>query len=612
MPNIFNGLNKMDDEKLKYQIATLETVTISNIASEMGQKTKKKTIKFANAVRGIFSDEKFEEAKVVPIEERIEVRIKSLDKLDRSELDERLKNILLEKVRYSGTTVSSNPSNDEISALVIETAAKSFKKEIGQNLTPAQKADAVRHRYNEKLLEQTKKSLDKQTEEERRKTEEAIQKEIDSLSEKQQAELKEALGVNKLTGTAVRKMLTTAAGTTAAMVALEVSGFGAYMALTTIIHAIFTTTLGITLPFAAYTTATSTLAFITGPVGWITLAGVELFMLNKSKNKLIYELMAQIVWGSVEAYGKRFTPSDEELPSWLPDMERDLASKESAELLKIIKENKLLKEKHQNLESTIVQREETIRKYNTNIKELNERIAEENEKKPKIQQDIISLERKLSEAETLYNAKKAHIEEISRQNQEIGQAEKEKYEHLKKAYENSKSELEKKEKEIKVTEELICKSWQNIEEKQKQIEQLNTEVKEKEEHNEQLLEELNSSNEIVNMKIEKTARSLKQRWSQAFSKIEFDNSVYKYVSKNFEYNELGNIEARLVEMYGTEDPLSLRCNRGNMSDGRAHIEFSTPSGFPGRIFYIVDKEHYPGKTIVISEILKHNDPRYGK
>lgn len=86
--------------------------------------------------------------------------------------------------------------------------------------------------------------------------------------------------------------------------------------------------------------------------------------------------------------------------------------------------------------------------------------------------------------------------------------------------------------------------------------------------------------------------------------------MYKYVSKNFEYNELGNIEARLVEMYGTEDPLSLRCNRGNMSDGGTHIEFSTPSGFPGRIFYRVDKEDYPGKTIVVSEILKHNDPRY--
>ncbi len=73
-----------------------------------------------------------------------------------------------------------------------------------------------------------------------------------------------------------------------------------------------------------------------------------------------------------------------------------------------------------------------------------------------------------------------------------------------------------------------------------------------------MTEDLNNFNEIVK-KIEKTARSLEQRWSQSFSEIEFDSKVYKYVSKNLEYNELGNIEARLVEIHGTEDTLSLRC-----------------------------------------------------
>jgi len=69
MPNIFDGLSKMNDEKLKYQIATLETVTMTNIASEMGQKTKKGTVKFANMVRGLFSDKQFEEPAVIPIED---------------------------------------------------------------------------------------------------------------------------------------------------------------------------------------------------------------------------------------------------------------------------------------------------------------------------------------------------------------------------------------------------------------------------------------------------------------------------------------------------------------------------------------------------------------
>jgi len=612
MPNIFDGLKKMDDEKLKYQIATLETVTITNVASEMGQKAKKNTVKFANTIRGLFNDGKFDEPKIVPIEDRIALSKKNLDGMNRDKLDVIMKKTLMEKLQSSGATISINPSNDEISVSVIETAAKNYQKEISQNLTPAQKADAVRHRYNEKLLKQTRENLQKETEEQRKKTEKSIQNEIENMSEKQREELKKALGVDELSGIAVRKMLMTAGGATAAMVALEVSGFGAYMALTTIIHAIFTTTLGITLPFAAYTGATSALAFITGPVGWITLAGVEAFMLNKSKNKLIYELMAQIVWGSVEAYGKRFTPSNEELPSWLPNMERDAANKESTELLNLIKENDTLRVNHQKLSNIISMNEETIKKCNAHIKKLDSKIIESNNRNKKSQMDRLELEKKLAEAENLYREEKTRIEEHIRQNAEIEATEKERYENVKSAYDKAKAELYNKEKEIKETEEIALISLQEKEDKQKEINELNIQKEKQEDYIEKLYEELNKSNEIVDIKIDKNAKALKQRWSLAFKKIEFEPGVIKYVTKNFEYNELGNIEARLIEMHETDDPLSLRFNRGNMSDGRAHIEFSTPSGFPGRIFYRVDKEHYPGKLIVVSDILKHNDSRYGK
>lgn len=615
MPNIFDGLNKMDDEQLKYQITTLETVTMANIAYEVGQKTKKQTVIVANKVSGIFSNKKFEEPKVAPLEDKIAVGKEMLDGLNRAELNDRIRKILLKKVNAlnaSGITVSNNCSDDELSVAVIDAGSKSYSKEIAQNLTPAQKADAVRHRYNEKLLEQTRKNLHKQTGKERKKTENEIQKEIESMSKKQQEELKKALGIDDLTRATVRKMLATAAGTTAAIVMLEVSGFGAYMALKTIIYAIFTIMLGITVPFAAYTGAITPLAFFIGPVGWIALAGVEAFVLNKSKNKLIYELMAQIVWGSVEAYGKKFTPNDEELPSWLPDLERGVANKESAELLELLKENQRLKEEDQKLKDMIAQSKEAIKKREKNIQELKKRSAEANSKINNSKQDMTELERKLAEAETLYKAEKAHVEQINRQNEEITQVEKEKYRYLKKDYEKSKLECKKKEKEIKESEDLVCKSWQEKEESQKQIEYLEAQLKESNEQKEQLQEALIRTNKIVDRKIEKSAQSLEQRWSQAFPKIEFDNGVCKYINKNFEHNEFGNIEARLVEMHETRDPIALRCNRGKMSDGRAHIEFTTPSGYPGRIFYRVDKEHYPGKTIVISEIKKHNDPRYGK
>ncbi|WP_244834526.1 hypothetical protein [Clostridium sp. BJN0001] len=60
-------------------------------------------------------------------------------------------------------------------------------------------------------------------------------------------------------------------------------------------------------------------------------------MLYKNNKKLIYKLLAQIVWLSVETYGRKFTPSYEELPSYLPDKERDTADKNSINFLNVIK-----------------------------------------------------------------------------------------------------------------------------------------------------------------------------------------------------------------------------------------------------------------------------------
>lgn len=611
MPNIFDGLGNMDDEKLRYQIATLETVTIANVTSELGQKAGKSTIKFVNSIRGLFDNGKYTEPVVVSIEDRITLAKQNLEKVDRAGLNARMKQLLMAKAEATGNKFEPNPTDDVISIAVIETAAKRYKNQISEVLSPAQKADAIRYRYNEKLLEQTKESLQKQSEEQKRKTEEEIQNKINNMTGKEQEELQKALNVEELTGNTVRQILTTTAGTTAAMIALDVSGFGAYMALTTIMHAVFTTTLGITLPFAAYSGATSVLAFITGPVGWITLLGVQALMINNSRNKLIYELMAQVVWNSIVEYGKKFTPSDEELPSWLPDMERDAANKESEELMKLINENNKLKDQQQNLIDTLANNNETIQKDSARITELNAKITEINNRNISSQKDKLEAERKLLEAEVLFNKEKERFDEKAKLNIEVDSTEKDEYERLKAFYEEALSELEMKEKEITKIEEISLNLMGEIEETQIKIKTLTAQEKDLKNENEQLAEKIRKSDEIANIRLDKNAKRLEQRWIEAFDKIKFDTGVTKYVIKNF-HNDLGKIEKRLVEMHGTEDPMSLRCNRGKMSEGRPHIEFFTTAGDPGRIFYRVEKKCYPGKMIVVSEILKHNDPRFGK
>ncbi|MDO5518457.1 MAG: hypothetical protein Q4F66_12960 [Clostridium sp.] len=612
MANIFDGIRKMNTEELQYLIATLETMTVSNISSEMGQKAKKSFVKAVNFVSDFLKTKKMDEPVVIPMEQRLQNNKRALEVLSKSELEEKLKDILIIKIKALGEDISENDSEDMISVSVINNAAKSYKKEISEELTPAKKADGIFFRYNEKLLSQTKEKLKSQNAEEREKTEEAIQHEIDKMGDKQQDELKKALGIENLTGEEVRKMITTAAGTSAGMLVVNASGFGVYMALTTIMHAIFTTTLGITLPFAAYTGATSALAFITGPAGWLALIGVEVFMLNRSKNKIIYQLLAQTVWISVRSYGSNFTPRDEELPSWLPQIQREKAEEESEAFTKLFKENEALKNEFSTLKINMQRNETNIRNYLDHINKLNMQIKDTENKKQKENREKLILEQKYQEIENKYINVKSELNVKNDEFKQLSEEEQQKYNSIKNAYEKAKKELELKNRDIEELYTIIDDSEDEIKLKENEINNLKEKADNYSMQIDKLSKECETSQSKFNMKLDKNTADLANRWNTVFKKFTFDTGVIKSVVKNFQYNELGNIEAVLMEMHMTDDPMALTNNRGKMSDGRPHIAFSTPSGFPGRIFYRVSKGQANGKTVIINEILKHNDSRYGK
>lgn len=65
------------------------------------------------------------------------------------------------------------------------------------------------------------------------------------LSNNDKEAIEKMLNIEKLTGKEVRNILIKAGTPTIIIAALSASGFGAFMALTTIIHAVFTTILGI-------------------------------------------------------------------------------------------------------------------------------------------------------------------------------------------------------------------------------------------------------------------------------------------------------------------------------------------------------------------------------
>ena len=193
----------------------------------------------------------------------------------------------------SRTGLQSTDSDTFLSVKIIEEAAAFY--DIGEWLTPAEKAEAVARRHQEESLANLRKMVAKMSLEERDDLERAITQELRQLPHEQREAVVRDLRLDSLSGEVVTKALLAAGGPLASMAALSTAGFGAYLALTTIIHAVATTVLGITLPFAFYTPATSALSLLTSPVGWL-LAGLTMLVTwHFSERKLSRSLFAGLV-----------------------------------------------------------------------------------------------------------------------------------------------------------------------------------------------------------------------------------------------------------------------------------------------------------------------------
>lgn len=606
MPNIIDGINKMQKEQLCYQLATLKTVTMSNVFSEMGQKVSHTTVKVFNGLRSLFDVAPVKEPTIVPLDQRIANCNTTLSAKSQNELIEDMRKTLIEKVNSVGNSLRDDISDDALDVCVIEVACKKFKKSINSSLSPAQKADAIYQRYNENLISQTQEKYKKASNAEKADIDKQLQEGIDSLSDEQKEEMKKALQVDKVTGETLKKFLTTSAGASALLIALNASGFGAFMALTTIMHAVFTTTLGITLPFVAYTTSTSILSFLLGPAGWIIFAGAEIFMFNNNKNKLIYELMAQVVWSSVLECGGRFTPKDEILPSWLPKEQMDLAIADNKQFMELQNRFDSLQKDYDNQTKEIKKKEELQKKKEAEIVSLNEKITMQQKKIQNTTKQKEQVETELNRAKIEFNKYKEYANsENGLFRQKYAEAER----NLKKAEQNVKE----KQTEIESLQQSNNEAQDMINMYEEELSKVNVEKRELQEQNTKMQAELTEAQEKTVQAELKETKKLQKRWEVTYKKFEFDPGVIKNVVKKYEYNEYGYIERRLMELHEKNDPAALSSNRGKMAvSGELHLEVSTPTGYPSRIFYLPLKNTKDGKTVRITKICKHNDPRYGK
>jgi hypothetical protein len=307
MPNLFSALSCVNQESLAMQLALLENVSTSNALMPKLKGGLNKSVAVVDAIGKLFGSK----ATIRVGADATDLKTKVQESYSRHKA--RSSERLLSEIRdccVSRTGLQQTCSDTLLSVRIIEEAAAFY--DVGEWLTPAEKVEAISRRHQEESLASLRKMVAKMSTQERADLERTVTEELERLPHDQREAVLRDLRLDSLSGEAVMKILLAAGGPLASMTALSAAGFGAYVALTTIIHAVATTVLGITLPFALYTTATSVLSSLTGPVGWL-LGGAAIFVTWRfSERKLSRSLFAGLITAAAENLP---TPSTFVVPS---------------------------------------------------------------------------------------------------------------------------------------------------------------------------------------------------------------------------------------------------------------------------------------------------------
>ena len=587
MPNIFDGIEKISDAEVREQIAVLESINMINISKPMIGKVTKNIVKVTNKLGVLMGkSEVMKEPDVKSIWELVEEKRSELEWCKRNELDRRFKKALVSKT----LNAKEDDSLDAISVEVINEASKLF--DISEELTPGQKADIIKDRFTERMLINVNKKLKKQNSQEAKKTIEVLENSIRNMNDEQREDVKKALGIEKLTGETIRAALLKAGAPAAILAAVSASGFGAFVGLTTIIHAVFTTVMGITLPFAVYTGATSTLAILTGPVGGMIILGLASYQIFNGNKKLNRELLVQIVWFAVTSYGEKFAPK---VP-W-ESLEDKIKEEEIQR-----KYDELVREKEK-IERRVSEQTMKIKNLEKQQERNCESIEKEKYKREQAEKELYRLKVKKEELEKKIKDVK---DQLQNYNADIIY-EKELKENELKAIQN---ELEKTKNEIIDNNIIIEDASDEIKNKQKEIEKLKSENYILKIENNDVNQELNIYKEKVEKEYLGRRRTLIKKWNIYFDKCKIDEKAIRD-ALDFSVEEVCSIEKVIFELQGTNDPKALSGNRGKLYDEGnkyEHIAVKLHNGQPGRIKYdVLSNEE---KKIRIMEIYKHSQKRF--
>ena len=424
-PTLFDGLQKASKEELSYLIALLRQQTMKNIFSDKFNNTVTTGKKAFNSVMSFFgksnktNDDIDRESKEnhQDINNKIKEEIRTLQSYSQEELY----TLFIEEVREELDVPDSSLSL--LSNKIIASAAKTDSS-INEELTVEQKADII----YQKTLQSIISSLEKQSDEERNEMIRQLDMELDKLSSDRKELIKQSLQTDHLSGEVLRNSFLKSGVGIGSLITVG-SSFGAYIAINTIIHAIFTSFLGITLPFAVYTGVAKGVSIIAGPIGWCALGGYSIYSLIKTSGKLTSAMMSVVVFIAMTIYGKSFSVDENGAPLWITSDSIEYQEYQNNQYriiqlndkVKILSKDLMLsQEKAQKIEAAKQKLEKVLQKQQANPNHADQHVVDDLKEQIEVMsQQLSTVQENRKQIEKQYQAQIKESDALKARNKEL-------------------------------------------------------------------------------------------------------------------------------------------------------------------------------------------------
>jgi hypothetical protein len=270
--DLMPSFRKMDRDRLADQVALLEGTTFASMLGDaVGELKDKATTALNWLARRTGVGKEIEKAPRETIEDRIANLGRELKALDEETLVSRLRTDLIKSL-----DLSASASDEAVSVALVYEASQNKQLKLRTTLSPGVLTEDFYNSFVGLLVDNLRIEDARLPFEERVRWDAAT---LANLTREENDKLREKLGVDQLTGDAIRRALFNTDG-------VRLTGSAVYIALSAMIDSLSTTIQGVSLPFGLNTGTTSVVAFAAAPFGLTLGGGIIPLMLRNGASKV--------------------------------------------------------------------------------------------------------------------------------------------------------------------------------------------------------------------------------------------------------------------------------------------------------------------------------------